>query len=48
MRTSLDHLPTAKQRELEHVATVSKEEFETAIAGGAAEWRRDAKIFKII
>jgi uncharacterized protein len=48
MKTSLDHLPTAKQSELEHVVTVLKEEFETAIAGGGAECRSTAKIFKII
>jgi uncharacterized protein len=48
MKTSLDHLPLGKQRELEHIKTVLMEEFEKAIAGGDAEWRRNAKIFKII
>jgi uncharacterized protein len=48
MKTRLDHLPAVKRRELEHVQTVLMQEFEMAIAGGAAEWRRTAKIFKII
>lgn len=35
MKTSLDHLPAAKQRELEHIKTVLMREFEVAIAGAA-------------
>ncbi len=31
MKTSLDHLPPAKQRELEHIKSVFMREFEAAI-----------------
>ena len=48
MKTSLDHLPTAKQRELEHIKTVLMSEFEAAIAGGTQGWRRHGKILKLI
>jgi uncharacterized protein len=48
MKTSLDHLPAAKQRELEHVRTVLMREFEAAIAGGSQDWRRSGKILKLI
>jgi len=48
MKTSLDHLPTAKQRELEHIKTVFMREFEAAIAGGTQAWRRNGKILKLI
>jgi predicted nucleotidyltransferase len=48
MKTSLDHLPAAKQRELEHIKTVLMREFEAAIAGGTQPWRRNGKILKLI
>lgn len=48
MKTSLDHLPAAKQRELEHIKTVLMREFEAAIAGGTQGWRRNGKILKLI
>jgi uncharacterized protein len=48
MKTSLDHLPAAKQRELEHIKTVFMREFEAAIAGGTQPWRRNGKILKLI
>jgi predicted nucleotidyltransferase/HEPN domain-containing protein len=48
MKTSLDHLPAAKQRELEHIKTVLMREFEAAIAGGTQAWRRNGKILKLI
>jgi predicted nucleotidyltransferase len=48
MKASLDHLPTAKQRELEHIKTVLISEFEAAIAGGTQGWRRHGKILKLI
>jgi predicted nucleotidyltransferase/HEPN domain-containing protein len=48
MKTNLDHLPTAKQRELEHIKTVLMSEFEAAIAGGTQDWRRNGKILKMI
>jgi predicted nucleotidyltransferase/HEPN domain-containing protein len=48
MKTSLDHLPAAKQRELEHIKTVLMREFEVAIAGGTQPWRRNGKILKLV
>jgi predicted nucleotidyltransferase/HEPN domain-containing protein len=48
MKTSLDHLPAAKQRELEHIKNVLMREFEVAIAGGTQDWRRNGKILKLI
>jgi len=48
MKTSLDHLPAAKQRELEHIKTVFLREFEAAIAGGTQPWRRNGRILKLI
>jgi predicted nucleotidyltransferase/HEPN domain-containing protein len=48
MKTSLDHLPVAKQRELAHIRTVLVREFEAAIAGGTQDWRRNGKILKLI
>jgi len=48
MKTSLDHLPAAKQRELEHIKNVLMREFEAAIAGGTQDWRRNGKILKLI
>lgn len=48
MKTSLDHLPAAKQRELEHVVAVLTAGFEAAIAGGTQPWRRNGQILKVI
>jgi len=48
MKTSLDHLPAAKQRELEHIQSVLMAEFEAAVAGGTQPWRRNGKILKLI
>ena len=48
MKPSIDHLPAAKQRELEHIKTVLMREFEAAIAGGTQPWRRNGKILKLI
>jgi len=48
MKTNLDHLPAAKQRELEHIKTVLMGEFEAALAGGTQPWRRNGKILKLI
>jgi predicted nucleotidyltransferase/HEPN domain-containing protein len=48
MKTGMDHLPTSKQRELEHIKTVLMSEFEAAIAGGTQDWRRNGKILKLI
>lgn len=47
MRNDLDHLPQAKQRELEHVVRVLFEEFEAANALGTQKWKKQGRIFKI-
>ena len=48
MRTDLDHLPAAKQRELERVKAIVFEEFEDAIALGTMGWKKKGRIDKII
>lgn len=48
MKTSLDHLPTAKQRELERVVAVLFEEFGDATAIATSDWKKQARILKII
>ena len=48
MRTDLDHLPAAKQRELERVVQILLEEFEERIALGTQDWKRKGRIQKII
>lgn len=48
MRTDLDHLPPAKQRELERVVQILFEEFEEKIALGTQDWKRKGRIQKII
>jgi predicted nucleotidyltransferase len=48
MRTDLDHLPPAKQRELERVVQILFEEFDEAIARATQEWKRKGRILRII
>lgn len=48
MRSGLDHLPHAKQRELEHVVRVLFEEFDAAHAMGTKKWKKQGRIFKIL
>lgn len=48
LRTSLDHLPSTRQRELAHVARVLCEEFEAAHAIGTKDWKKARRIFKIV
>src|SRR5579884_1004733 len=48
MRTDLDHLPPAKQRELERVVQILFEEFDEKIALATQDWKRKARIQKII
>jgi len=48
MRTDLDHLPAAKQRELERVKAIVFEEFEDALALGTMSWKKKGRIDKII
>lgn len=48
MKTDLDHLPEKKQRELDRVVEILHEEFEDALSGGTAEWKKKGRILKII
>src|SRR5690606_40656505 len=48
MRTDLDHLPAAKQREIERVKAIIFEEFEDALILAQHEWKKKGKIEKII
>ncbi|WP_129794219.1 nucleotidyltransferase and HEPN domain-containing protein [Sphingosinicella sp. CPCC 101087] len=48
MRTNLDHLPPAKQRELERVVQILFEEFEDAIGLATQDWKKKGRILKVI
>ncbi len=48
MKSSLDHMPEKKQRELARVLDILHEEFEDALKGGAAEFKKKGRILKII
>lgn len=48
MRTDLDHLPPAKQRELERVVQILFEEFGHATAIATSDWKKQARILKVI
>ena len=48
MRTDLDHLPAAKQRELERVVRILFEEFGDATALATQGWKKQARILKVI
>lgn len=48
MRTDLDHLPPVKQRELARVVQILFENFEEATAIATADWKKRARILKVI
>jgi uncharacterized protein len=48
MRTDLDHLPAAKRRELERVIQILFEEFQDATAIATSDWKKQARILKVI
>lgn len=48
MRTDLDRLPAAKQRELDHIVAVLLEEFGAATTIATSEWKRHARVLKVI
>lgn len=48
LRTSLDHLPPAKRRELERVVQILFDEFGIATVIATSDWKRGARILKII
>lgn len=48
MKTDLDHLPKAKQRELAHVVRVLFEEFEAQTGRATQAWKKRGRILKLI
>ena len=48
MKTSLEHLPETKRRELSRAVEILFAEFEAAIAGGQSEAKRQGQILKVI
>jgi len=48
MKTSLEHLPEKKQRELDRVVEIIHEEFADALEGGSADFKKRGRILKII
>ncbi len=48
MHTDLDHRPLAKQRELERVVQVLFEQFGDATAIATSDWKKQARILKVI
>lgn len=48
MKTDLDHLPSSKQRELQHVVRVLFEEFEREIGLATQLWKKRGRILKVI
>lgn len=48
MKTGLDHLPASKQRELERVVRILFEQFGDATAIATSDWKKQARILKVI
>src|SRR3990170_8294412 len=48
MKTSLDHLPERKQRELSRIVEILHEEFDDALKESSAEFKKMGRILKII
>lgn len=48
MKTGLDHLPPIKQHELRRIVEIIFEEFEDALKGSSAEFKKKGRILKII
>jgi predicted nucleotidyltransferase/HEPN domain-containing protein len=48
MKSSLDHMPPQKQRELSRALQILHEEFEDALKDGTAEFKKRGRILKII
>jgi hypothetical protein len=46
MKSSLDHLPERKQRELGRVVELIHEEFADALSGGTADFKKKAESSK--
>lgn len=48
MKTSLDHLPEGKQRELALVVRILFEEFEAVTARATQQWKKGGRILKVV
>ncbi len=48
MKSSLDHIPPKKQREIARTVEILHEEFEDALKDGTAEFKKRGRILKII
>ncbi|SDA92591.1 nucleotidyltransferase and HEPN domain-containing protein [Sinorhizobium sp. NFACC03] len=48
MKTSLDHLPETKRRQLARALEILREEFEDALAEGTADFKKKGRILKVI
>jgi uncharacterized protein len=48
MKTSLDHLPEGKQRELASVVRILFEEFEAITARASQQWKKSGRILKVV
>jgi hypothetical protein len=48
MKSSLDHLPERKQRELARVLEILHEEFDDALKGGTGDFKKRGCILKVI
>jgi hypothetical protein len=48
MKSSIDHLPPAKQRELRKAVELVLEEFQDALKGGTSDFKKRGRILKII
>jgi predicted nucleotidyltransferase/HEPN domain-containing protein len=48
MKTSLDHLPDGKQRELASVVRILFEEFESVTARASQQWKKGGRILKVV
>jgi uncharacterized protein len=48
MKSSLDHLPERKQRELARILKILHEEFDDALNGGTSDFKKRGRILKVI
>lgn len=48
MRTDVDHLPPAKQRDVQRIVEIVFEEFEAALGSDATGWKKKGRIHKVI
>lgn len=48
MKTSLDHLPEGKRRDLEEIVRILFAEFEDATSLATQKWKKQGRILKVI